>query len=126
MADGVSFLDVLAKGQMQACNCFVHGSVSFGLHQHRRSQVVLWVPPARHPKELLIFDHCNQPAWPIGWARGHAASAKDALVHSIQLGTILLSGAGNWTNGQIPVRGSPRGFGSIPALFRAGPMEQLT
>mmetsp|Transcript_103943 Transcript_103943/g.299185 ORF Transcript_103943/g.299185 Transcript_103943/m.299185 type:complete len:253 (-) Transcript_103943:25-783(-) len=41
-----------------------------GLHQHRRAQVVLRIPP-------------------VGGARRHATSAKDALVHTVQLGPVL-------------------------------------
>mmetsp|Transcript_30110 Transcript_30110/g.49790 ORF Transcript_30110/g.49790 Transcript_30110/m.49790 type:complete len:245 (-) Transcript_30110:223-957(-) len=43
---------------------------TIGLHQNSWAQVVLWVPP-------------------VGWARGHAASAQDALIHPIELGPVL-------------------------------------
>jgi len=41
-----------------------------GLHQHRRAEIFVAVPPVR-------------------WTRGGAASAEDALVHAIQLGSVL-------------------------------------
>mmetsp|Transcript_11789 Transcript_11789/g.36411 ORF Transcript_11789/g.36411 Transcript_11789/m.36411 type:complete len:345 (-) Transcript_11789:12-1046(-) len=41
-----------------------------GLHEHCRAQVVLWVPP-------------------VGGARGHAASAEDALIHAVELCAVV-------------------------------------
>mmetsp|Transcript_109657 Transcript_109657/g.224062 ORF Transcript_109657/g.224062 Transcript_109657/m.224062 type:complete len:249 (+) Transcript_109657:334-1080(+) len=41
-----------------------------GLHEYGRPQVVLGIPP-------------------VGGARGHAASAKDAFVHAIELGSVF-------------------------------------
>ena len=46
------------------------GDPPVGLHQHCWAQVILWVPPIRR-------------------ARSHAASAKDAFIHSIQLCAVL-------------------------------------
>mmetsp|Transcript_111121 Transcript_111121/g.270035 ORF Transcript_111121/g.270035 Transcript_111121/m.270035 type:complete len:367 (-) Transcript_111121:38-1138(-) len=42
------------------------------LHQHGRAEVVLRIPP-------------------VGWAGRHAASAEDALVHAVELGTVILA-----------------------------------